>query len=233
VTSYASDDNPNIFSPFNSIIAGATQFSSCLPPLVQGTTDYQRLGDSVQPIANKVALDVRIKGGTTSSANPYDLTVVVYYGVCKKFKKFDDLSAASASLCGELLRSGGVSAISGVEVQEFGGIVGDSHLPINTSTWTLKKKTFRLWKAPGILNGGAGSGNFTSPNKNLHSCVLDFSSFLPSKLKYVDSVDDEPDNYAPVWAMGYYYNDGTPPDTGSGSGVLEFKTNAMLLYKDI
>jgi len=232
-SSYASDPTPNLYAPFNSIISGATQFSGCLPSILQGSGEYQRIGNLIQPISNKVALDVRIKGGTTSSGFPYDITVVVYYGVCKKYKYHPDLSADSTNLALQLLSSGGLSAITSTETQEFGGIASDSHLPVNNAIWKLKKKTFRLYKAPGILNGAVGSGTLSTPNKNNHSCILDFSSFLPSKLKYDQDLDVDPSNYAPVWCMGYYYNDGTPPNTTSGSGILEFKQNAMLLYKDI
>lgn len=232
-TSYASDATPNVYSPFNSIISGATQFSGCLPSVNQGSGEYQRVGNLIQPISNKVALDVRIKGGTTSTNAPIDITVVVYYGVCKKYKYHPDLSADSANLCTQLLSSGGISAISSLETQEFGGIASDSHLPVNGAIWKLKKKTFRLYKAPGILNGTAGAGVLSTPNKNSHSCVLDFASFLPAKLKYDQDLDQDPSNYAPVWCMGYYYNDGTPPDTTAGSGICEFKQNAMLYYKDI
>lgn len=232
-SSYASDPTPNIYAPFNSIISGATQFSGCLPTIIQGTGDYNRIGSLIQPIANKVALDVRIKGGSSSTGNPVDVTVVVYYGVCKKYKYHPDLSADSVNLALQLLRSGGLSAITSTDTQEFGGIQSDSHLPVNTAIWKLKKKTFRLFKAPGFLNGATSPGLLSTPCKNNHSCILDFSSFLPSKLKYDQDLDVDPSNYAPVWCMGYYYNDNTPPDTTSGSGILEFKQNAMLLYKDI
>jgi len=233
-SSYASDDAPNTYSPFNSVISGATQFSSCLPNISLGTNEYSRIGNLIQPISNKVYLDVRLKAGAPQTY-PHDITVVVYYGVCKKYKFWQDLSADSAQLCQQLLSSGGLSAISSLDTQEFGGIQSDSHLPVNNAIWKLKRKTFRLYKAPGVLNAtsGAPPGNPAVPNKNNHTCVLDFSSFLPAKLKYDQDLDTDPSNYAPVWCMGYYYNDTTPPDTSAGSGICEFKSNAMLLYKDI
>lgn len=231
VSSYATDANPNVYNSFNSVISGSTQFSGCLPSVIPGTGEYNRIGNLIQPISNKVALDVRFRAGNPAAPIPHDVTVVIYYGVCKKYKYYPDLSADSTNLCLQLLSSGGLSAISSTETQEFGGIQSDSHLPVNTAIWKLKKKTFRLYKCAGVTNGIAGAGVTAPLSKTNHTCILDFSSFLPSKLKYDQDLDQDPSNYAPVWAMGYYYNDTTPPDTGSG--ILEFKQNAMLLYKDI
>jgi len=233
VTNIYNDANPNVYSPFNSAIAGSTQFSSALPDIGTGTDGFSRIGDLIQPMSLKTALDVRIKGGTSSTGNPVDVTVVVYYGYCKKYRTWDEVSANSAALCEQLLRVGGISALTTLDTQGFNGIQSDSHLPVNTTIWKLKKKTFRLHKCPGYLNGSTSPGLLGGPAANNHSFILDYTDMLPAKLKYDQTVDVLPSNFAPIWCMGYYYNDGTAPNTGSGTGILEFKTNSMLYYKDI
>lgn len=225
VSSYAGDTTPNVYTSVNSTITGATQFGFGLPSLFQGTGSYARQGDSITPRQTKVLLDVRL----TPTGAPVDLTVVLYYGYCKKYTKFTDVVANSFSLCNELLRLGGVNA-SGDEEQSFNGIQSDSHLLVNTDVWHLKKITFRLNKCPGVLNG-AGAGVLSQGNKNTHAVLLDYSSMCPATLKYNTSTDDEPENWAPIWTMGYYYNDATPPDTGL-TGAIQYKANRMLTYKD-
>jgi len=228
VSSYPSDATPNAYTNFNSTIVGPTQWGLGLPDIVQGDTDYNRQGDTIKPRQHKVALDIRFTAG--SLGFPHDVTVVVYYGVCKKFKSWTDVQTNSLALCDELLRLGGVNG-AGEETQSFNGIQSDSHLSINTDVWNLKKVTFRLNKAPGVLNGAAGAGVLSQGNKASHAVLLDYASFLPAELKYDTSTAQIPVNYAPVWSIGYYYNDPTAPDTGL-TGICEYKANRFLTYKD-
>lgn len=236
VSNYAADTAPNTFTSFNSAIAGASQFGNPLAQLTQGDTDYQRTGSQIVPRQVKCALDVRISAGTDPSNSrvyPVDVTVVGYYGYCKKYSTYSDVNANSASLASDLLRLGGVNG-AGAETQSFNGIVADSHLVINTDIWHLKKFTFRLYKAGGYLNGTPGNGTQNAPNKNLHSIMLDYSSMCPSKgLVYDKSTDTLPVNWAPVYTMGYYYNDSTPADVSANTGILEYKSNKFLTFKDM
>lgn len=235
VSNYAADTTPNAFTSFNSVIQGANQFGNPLATLTQGDTDYNRTGSVISPRQVKCALDVRISAGTDPSNSrvyPVDLTVVGYYGYCKKYSTYSDVAANSAALAADLLRLGGVNG-AGAETQSFNGIVADSHLLINTDVWHLKKFTFRLYKAGGYLNGTPGNGTQNAPNKNLHSLMLDYSSMCPQKLQYDKSSDTLPVNWAPVFTMGYYYNDSTPPDSGAGTGIVEYKQNKFLTFKDM
>jgi len=226
VSSYASDATPNVYTSINSQIVGATQWGFGLPDLAQGTGSYTRNGDTITPRQSKVALDIRL----TQTGAPVDLTVVIYYGHCKKYTKYADVVANGTALSADLLRLGGVNS-AGKENQSFNGIQSDSHLVINTDVWSLKKITFRLNKAPGVLNG-AGAGVLSQGNKPNHAVLLDFMpSGCPATLKYDTSSQTEPENWAPVWSIGYYYNDATAPDTGL-TGAIEYKANRMLTYKD-
>jgi len=234
VSSIASDATPDVYSSFNSVISGASQFSCALPSVIPGTNSFTRIGELIQPTSLKVALDVRLKAGAPQTY-PHDLTIVLYYGYCKKYKNWNDVDTNSATLADQLLQCGGTSVLTSMDTQPFAGLQSDSHLPVNTTIWKLKKKTCRLYKAPGVLNATSGAlpGNPAVPNKNNHTFILDYTDMLPAKLKYEDEFADLPENFAPVWSMGYYYNDTTPPDATAGSGILEFKTNRMMYFKDI
>jgi len=233
----------NVFTSFNSQIVGPSQWFNCLPELVEGTGDYKRVGSKITPRQVKVAVDVRIKpdGENFSNQFPKDLTVVVYYGYCKRYTTYGDVDANSATLSAQLLRLGGEGIAggpwAGQETKAFEGVVSDSHLVINNDIWHLRKKTFRLYKAAGYLNGTSvinTNGTLNAPNKNLHSFMLDFGSMCPKTLSYNLASDTAPMNWAPVFTMGYYYNDRTIPDDGSVAhpSLLEYRANKFLTFKD-
>jgi len=233
-TKFVSDFNPdtsNTYTTFNSQILGTNQWALGICPLSQATgqvNSYTRVGDSILPRQVKVLLDVRIK--QTSIANPTDVVCVVYYGYCKKYSTYDEVDANSTQLCSDLLRIGGVTT-GGAENIPFYGDRAGSHLLVNTDVWKLKKLEFRLHKPFGYPNGAASPGVYSSQDKVGHSVLLDFGSMCPvEKLKYDTSADTKPINWSPVFSLGYYYADGTPPDTGAG--ILEYHANRMLTYKD-
>jgi len=229
VSDYAANTTPNTYTTINSGISGATQWAYALPSLLGGTdtgSPYTRQGGVIMPRQVKVALDVRL----LNTSLPHDITVVVYYGYCKTYTKYADVVTNSSDLCDQLLRLGGKTA-GGAETQSFNGIQSDSHLLINTDVWHLRKETFRLNKAPGVLNGSGGAGVLSQGNKNNHSMLLDFSKMCPAKLKFDTTTDDEPSNWSPVFSIGYYYNDATAPDTGL-SGIIAYQAIRHLTFKD-
>lgn len=227
VSNYAALETPNTYINVNSPIVSSTQWGSALPQLPQGLTAYDRIGDRVNPTSLKVAMNLRLTAAAQTT--PHDLTVVIYYGYCKKFTYYTDVVTNSIDLSDKLLRLGGQDGAS-QELAPFSGIQSDACLPINKTIWALKKKTIRFYKAPGVLNGTTGAGVLSVPNKNNHTVILDYTSMLPAKLKYDDSDDVWPSNFAPVWSIGYYYNDGTAPDTGTG--IVEYRDVRQLYYKD-
>lgn len=231
ITNYR-DDTQHIWTQFNSQIYGPGQFGSAVPAMVQGTTDYTRLGDSVSPVKMYTDLRFRVKpvDPLTTNGNPVDITVVIYYGVCKKLKSVLDV-AADASLPNTLLKLGYTSAVSGLETKPFMGYAEDTDYVINDDIWTLKKKTVRLYKTFGSINGPASPGVPSAPNRNEAHVRLNFTKTLPAKLRYDDAAGQFPVNYAPVYAVGYYYNDSTPPDTGAG--IVEAIALEHLWYKDM
>lgn len=232
VSDWASAD-PSVWYTINSEITGTNQFARGLVPLSQTTTQgssYTRIGDSILPRQVKVALDVRLKAPNPSTPFPYDVNVVVYYGYCKQYTTYAEVDANSATLASLLLRLGGESA-PGVDTTAFRGYVGDSHLLINTDTWVMKKAVFRLHKPAGIINGATGAGVTASTQKNQHSLMLDYSSMCPAKLRFDSTQAIEPANWAPVFTIGYYYNDNSAPNTGT-DGIIEYKAVRHLTFKD-
>lgn len=223
----------NKWTGFNSQIVGAGQWGYALPQCVQGDNDYQRIGDSIVPTSCKTDLYFRLapQGGQATQQNPVDITVVVFYGYCKKYKSLPDVTASSSGLSAQLLRVGQQDATTTLETKSFDGNIVDLTYPINDVVWHLKRKSVRLYKAPGVLNGGTASGVLSSGNKGIAHMRLDFTKMLPSKLKYDDATDTYPSNFAPVWAAGYYYNDATAAD--AGGGIVQLSAYPSIRFKDM
>jgi len=227
------DVDPSVWFTSNSEITGTDQFARALCQLSQATgqaSSFTRQGDNILPRQVKVALDIRLKAQTSPYLYPVDINVVVYYGYCKKYTKYADVDANSATLALELLRLGG-EASPGVDTTAFRGYVGDSHLLINTDTWVMKKIVFRLHKSAGVVNGSTGAGVQSANQKVQHSLMLDYASMCPEKLRFDGTQAIEPENWSPVFTMGYYYADNTAPNTGL-DGIIEYKAQRHLTFKD-
>lgn len=241
ITSRNGNTTPHAWNNFNSTIVGVGQFWPVIPTISQGTEEYQRIGDSITPTKFKVDLSVRFRpdqqfqSGVPSQVDPRDVVVVVYYGVCKKFKKILDVQNNSATLTPSLLRLGGLDpAVGGLETSPFLGYAEDDHLLTNSTIFQLKKKRIHLMKTANQVNGPPGVTG--GPNINQARVTLDFSSFLPAKLKYDTTTDTLPSNMSPFYCLGYYYTDASLPDDGSTpqlSGKLQHYATPHLWYKDM
>lgn len=226
----------NAVTQFNSAVQGTHQFVNALPPMEQSTDgdSFQRIGDSVVPtkLVNDIWIDFVPTSPYFSATNPADLTVYIFYGYCKKYKNWNDVDTNSSALADQLLQLGTKDPVTGSEHKPFVGLHRDTTLLLNQDIFSLKKKVIRMFKSPGVSNGAAGGGIISQPSK-IHAHVkLDFSKMLPAKLKYEESTDTTPSNFAPFWCIAYTYNDQTVPDTGS-SGILEYVYTSHLHFKDM
>lgn len=235
--SRAGESTPHVYTITDSVIAGAGQWGLALPGIIQGTDDYSRIGDTIAPTRARVDLQLKLTDpagsptGVYSNMNPVDITAYVVYGYCKRYKYTGDVIANSAALASQLLKLGGVDG-TGSEYTGFNGYAEDADLIINDSIWHLKVKKVRLFKSPGQLNGTVSPGTISTPNKTTHKMRLDFTKMLPAKLKYEDVGDSQPVNFSPVFSIGYFYNDGSPPDTTPGVGLLKYHATKHLFWKD-
>lgn len=219
---------------FNSAVQGTSQFISALPSMVQGTDDYDRVGDSVVPtkLVNDIFIDFVPKSGQVGLDLPVDLTVHIFYGYCKKYKSWTDVNTNSSALADQLLKLGAKDPVSGSEFKPFVGLHRDTTLHLNQDIFHLKTKKIHMYKSPGYSNGVTSPGIISQPSK-IHAHVkLDWTKMLPAKLKYEESADTLPSNYAPFWCIAYSYNDQSTPDTGA-TGILEYVYTSHLSFKDM
>lgn len=216
---------------FNSVISTAADWYRCLPLVGQGANTHQRVGDSLTP--TKLRLDFTFLFGRDSLDYTRDIWVVLYIMTSKNQKAYAT-NAANGQLAQnfqQYLDNGDGSSTY------FQGTFADSTKPMfQPNNTQIKKITFNLMKASGDTNGqgvvptaGGGGGMYAHERQIRVNKSYVFKT-VP-KLKYQDSSTQLPGNYAPMWACGYYYGDGTAADQ-PGPGILNVGCRAHLFFKD-
>lgn len=196
----------------------------CIPLVVPYTTSGQqssfiRAGKVIQPTSCKVHIRC---GFDYRDAYQRDITVVFYMIQSKTARTYFS-GSASQPFETRILDNG-----DGTNVR-FAGTFLDSTKPIDKDGIVLlKKKTFRLHKGQGVLTTNAistGQGSYTG-GKSFTVKVK-----LPKKLQYEETLQT-PAHNAPVWGLGYYYNDTSAPDLDLTAGVLWVDARTEMWFDD-
>lgn len=233
--------------------AGGVQYwSVALPAMVQGQTDINRIGDRLEPVSHQVKMTLKFApqslGGDPpvfqAPDKPLDLTAYIFYGYVKSMKTY---SGAGASFQGQSIVVSGQTEAA----RAMARLLDDGDLTFSTFTGdpvlaqqplseyvNMKVKKVHFRRAAGWINANLGNGgavpNGAADNTLSRQLTLKFKP--PSKLLYTNSTDVYPDNYAPVFAVGYTFNDPiasqnqTAPDYGEGQ--LEYVAQAQMWFKD-
>ena len=231
------DGRSGTYINFNSPIKTGMDWYRCIPQLAQGSggisdVTWVRDGSDVSVISNKVNWEFRF---STSDGNTRDIFVVLYV-VQPIAQKSYGSSAVNGTMNfpAQFLKTGGPS-VTYANQKGFDGVYLDTTMPIyNKSFRLLYKKIFRLSRSSGSANGSgvvpAGTGQYA--NMGPISKRLSWTNkHIPKVLKYSETAAvTYPQNAAPYWACGYYYADGTAPDTSGG--LLNVSCYVDLTYKD-
>jgi len=211
---------------WNSTINGANDWYRCLPLVSRGTNSNQRVGDHIQPTSLTMNWSFRFG---TDDQNTRDIFVVLYVLQSKSNKDYgtNNVAGALAANFNQYLDNGNDTTTY------FAGTWVDSQKPINRENFTLiHKKIIPLIKGSGVANGSgvvpSGNGMYTHERSVRATCSYTIKN-IP-QLLYSDVSLARPSNYSPVWAVGYYYGDGTAADTSTG--ILDVAMDAHLYYKD-
>jgi len=196
----------------------------CIPtvsPYTQGSglnASYARIGKVIQPLSCKVHLRF---GFDYRDAYQRDITVVVYM-ISSKTERTYVSGTGSQPFETRILDNG-----DGTNVR-FAGTYLDSVKPLDKDGITLlHKRSFVLHKGQGINTTSAistGQGPIRTKN-------LTFNVKMPQKLQYEETLTT-PAHYAPVFGVGYYYNDTSAPDLDLTTGVLQVWARIEMWYKD-
>ncbi|ALE29665.1 coat protein [Lake Sarah-associated circular virus-21] len=224
----------NNFTPLQPVLvpAGASSpINSMLPILSQGTDDWQRIGEQIQPTAASVNFRFQFIPEVNATE---DLTVVLYILTYKKVKSFP-LAIADPTVCQFLDNGQGAAqffqpnneALGPPAVYDCGAQIS-AMMPIHKSTHTLlKKKVFRFVRNQGVTDFDATPSATPNIRANHHEYTYKFKK-LP-KLKYEDNHAQYPSNFAP-FALAYVYtNSGRALATPSPIG---WSMRSNLYFKD-
>ena len=209
---------------FSTAITGVAEMYGCLPRVLQGTDECNRIGNSISPTRCTVKLDMAI--GSYNDNDPYDLTVHVFFLTCPQVKQWNNYTAIPITT---LLAKGDGTNVS------FDGTQFVAQYPVNTAEFrVIKHRSFRMVKgfgqpftAPVNTSAGATDG-VISPSTQYVRIVQKIP--VPKKLKYEANNSVYPTNYAPFMCIGYTRNNA---DTRAVSNhFIKVLGQTQLSYKD-
>jgi len=244
---------------------GAQYWSVALPAMTQGITDINRIGDKIEPTSHRVKMTLRLARtqvsisegnpsfgvtATTPVAQqiPLDVTAYIFYGYVKSLKTYQG-AAASTYLGTSVIVSGQNEATRAMQklldlgdtnFASFTGSQEYAQLPLSSYV-NMKVKKVHFRQSYGWINSAQGlvstldpTPNTDSQNTIMKQVTLKFKP--PAKLAYKTSTDIYPENYAPVFAVAYVYNDATASQNQTtptyGNGAIEYIAQSQLWYKD-
>lgn len=230
---------------------GAQYWSPALPAMVQGITDINRIGDRIEPTSLKVKLNLRLAQQLITSdpnvfgaqARPLDVTAYIFYGFVKSMKTYQNsvtLQDSRLAVSGQSEANTAMSRLlddGDTTFSTFDGSQQFAQFPLSHYV-QMKVKKVHLRQASGWINTNVNNGSASpctdSQNTIRREVTLPFK--LPSKLEYGATTSTYPDNYAPVFAVGYVYNDaGASTNQASpvfGQGAIEYTAFSSLYFKD-
>ena len=185
---------------FNSGI-GAGEYYTILPPIAQGTSQSQRVGEKIQP--QKIVINGYVNFRANAVQSAQELIARLFCLQDKSIKSWYKRTNMSTNL----LDTGGTGST-------FDGTLLNTCVPHNNDQFKFfldKKHTFL--KSFGFTNNGVITSAMTSMNSSL---VWNFrltltKKHLPAHLTYEGS--QHPNNFNPVMALGYAYAQNDSPDT--------------------
>jgi len=222
------------------ISSNLTDILRVIPPIVEGTDDFERIGTSIQPVSLQLKCNVTMDPKAwDGSASPYavgrNLIAVAYLLQHKQIKSYTLLSTQNNF--SQLLDSGDGST------RQFSGTRQDAMLPVASQYYKLlKKKTIPL-----RIDGNVPNGTTGSPPWNAQSDPFSVNwtwtlkgKSLPKKLRYPESNTaagavaagvNDPTNCSLFWCVAFYNMDGTSLGTAAQTFIQQ-QYVATLRYKD-
>lgn len=223
------DSTGSLYVAHNSVINTAGDWYRCIPITNIGNFNYARNGNQIHPISATVHWNFKF---SKSDANTRDIEVNLYIVRPKFVKKY-----VTSDPGGQLQTNYDKFLMQQPDLSEtatyFDGTWRTSIMPVDPESFTkVLHKKFRLCKPSGLFNGsgiendGDGVASMNFPPARQFSYT-----FKPPTLKYDNSASTVPENFNMMWAVGYRYLDGTPPDTSSGLLYVDARTE--MYFKEL
>jgi len=193
---------------------GTADCLSILPPIAQGTDSNQRIGDRVTPKSLSIKGVVSLVREQPDAKQLYVRVLVLSQ---KNIKVGSDVNTSVSAA--QLLRTG----IVGGDQIAYSGTTLNINDPIN-------KDLFRVYYDKTFVLAPASDQTLTGPlPKSSFKWRYTFKK-TPTSLTYSDANGNYANNFAPFYAIGYAYADGTAPDVGTLRIVAS--TSSYFQYED-
>jgi len=221
---------PSTYINFNSQITGNDWYRA-LPLVAKGDEQHQRQGDQITPTSLKLTWDFSFTPTNIlllPDVSSRDITVVLLMAHSKSGKVYRSAGASQTGAAPDA-STGYLKGDQGANTY-FDGNQLRSTFSWNKAAWTpILTKKFRLHKPAGVANATQATSYNYGQSQIVRRQFTHTIKKLP-KLKYDSTQNGVPQNYAPYWAVGYYYNDGSKPDTSGG--ILQVSCRTYMSWKD-
>lgn len=246
-TNYVADNSAfNYEAIYGDVIPTATpsapQLYTCVPPVTQGDTSYERQGERINPVKHRTDLIFAFSKEQLIAGTPnlrvdqagWDLTVHVWYGFARRYKHIADVQGNMPLILNNMFDDG-----NGVNTR-WTGLLSDELKQVNTEIVSLKHRKLRLFKNAGLDNVlDTVAPSLTAPEQMVQRMSINWK--IPKSLRYEIDSSPYPENYAPFIVVGYCHNDLTQASNDSNdsptNNVLEIPAVSMcqvnkLWFKD-
>jgi len=208
------------WTAFTSGITSTNELYTLLPAVSQGTQDWQRIGNEIQPVALINKIKVAMVSRSVPSVSVY---VDLFFLTSKTIK---DYHLNAQILTDKLMNVGdGTNA-------PYDGTSFTAMYPINKTLYSvIKHKRIKLQKSDNNPNQLWTTGEEPSSSTSYYSTEFSIKIPVPKKLKYRDSTQAWPTNYYPFMCAGFHATDQNG-DTALLSAPLRIQAQSHLYFKD-
>lgn len=210
---------------FNGVISGASECYPLVPPIVQGTDDYQRIGDRIKPKYLYVKGYVQYETGSYTQAYLPAVTCRAMILTQKNIRATSDVSSRVDT--NHLLKD---NVSTGVGRSYVGGPT-DNLSPINKEAFNVlmdKRIKFNWANNHSYDTGGLAVPGWSSGNDRTKYFTARIK--CPATLTYDTNTGNTPNNFAPFFCFGAVCDDGSAPWTATTPFKVVFLST--LYYED-
>lgn len=216
---YTTNQTLEDFVQFSTAITSTNELFALIPKVSQGTDDYQRVGQTIQPKSLKVNIQCAL-----GTANSCQIVADFFFLTAKNVK---DIKLTNQILTGNLLNDGQGGNIP------YDGTSYTAMCPINSSEFTLiKRKRVILRKGGYDYNTMYSGGGPATDTMTYNSAMFSVKIPLPKKLTYLTAADLQPTNSFPFMMVGFHAIDNFGNIALTPTIPLYVQAQSQLYFKD-
>ena len=204
--------------------AGCSQLYPMLANILQGTDEFQRVGDRVTPARSRTHFTMYLDAANNFTADIYVRLIAVDIKAVKAY------SSAGGYPGRDLLNKGDGTCIDPPPGAggTYNTLAEYSKMPINTKAYSVHHdKVYRFCKNQGQLTGdGTSTTSQVIAHPSQHHVIITHKT--PAQLKYDNAVQNQPNNYFPVWCAYAWTSTGAP----FSGGFVNIAVRTEMSYTD-